>query len=394
MVTPERSEDGGPSRTALQDLISDLVSIESENPPGNERACARYVEAWFDDRDVRTEVVREPYPDRPQIVAQIGDGRPRVVLNGHMDVVPAGDREQWDSPPYDPQVRDGNLYGRGAADMKTGLAIAMVTAARLKADIDAGDLPGSIVVQAAIGEEAAEPGTKTLLDRGYDGDYGIVLEPTGLRTATSVKGCAYYEFEVGGESAHAGQPGDGENALVRVLPLLERLRDYGRTVSQRTDDLVGPEHATLTMLDAGTKENVVPGRATIALDRRFGPEQAVEDVDDEIDDLVSAVEADTASDVTWRRTRTYDSASAPSDGRLAEVFRERSSDVADVPPDEYGLTIATDMRNFVDDADMEAITWGPGAIAQAHSDNEHVVLDEAVTGATVLEQSLRELLRT
>jgi len=97
---------------------------------------------------------------------------PTLVLNGHIDVVPAGDREQWSHNPYGAAVEDGTLYGRGSADMKTGVAIGMLTTVALAEQIRNDEVDGSVVFQAAIGEETAEPGTKTLLERGYDGDYG------------------------------------------------------------------------------------------------------------------------------------------------------------------------------------------------------------------------------
>ncbi|RJT07466.1 M20 family metallopeptidase [Halococcus sp. IIIV-5B] len=382
-------------KNRIRDLISDLVRIESENPPGNEGPCAEYIEEWFTDRDIESTTVRIPYESRPQVVGRVGSGSPRVVLNGHMDVVPAGDRDEWTSPPFDPVVREGRIHGRGTVDMKAGLAIAMIAAATLKEPIDGGELPGSLLVHAAVGEESADPGTKTLLEEGYDGDYGVVLEPTGLRTATSVKGCAYYDFEVTGEPAHAGRPNDGANAIGRAMGLLERVREYDQTVRERTDRLVGSDYATLTLLDAGTKKNIVPGHASISMDRRFGPTGSIDEIDREIDQLVNEVEREigTQNAISWQRTKTYESASAPAQGLLVDSFRHHTTKVADVPADEYGLSIATDMRNFVNDADMEAITWGPGNVSEAHSYNESIDLNETVAGATILERAVKNVLR-
>lgn len=378
----------------LRELIAKLVRIESENPPGNEAACARFIDQWFAERDVETTVVRAPYEQRPQVVASVGSGAPCVVLNGHMDVVPAGDVDDWQYPPYNPTIEDGRLYGRGAVDMKTGLALAMLTLARLREPLERDELDGTVVVQAAVGEEAAEPGTATLLENGYGGDFGVVLEPTGLQTVTSVKGCAYYEFEVRGESAHAGQPDDGTNAIERALPVLERLKAYGEAVREREDSLVGPEQATLTMLDAGVKENVVPDSVTISMDRRFTPAESAASIDAEIERMVTEITENLGSPVEWRRTRTYDSARSAADSELATVFRRRSNLVADVPSEEYGSVVATDMRNFVNDAAIPAITWGPGDVGQAHSTDECVDLAEAEAGLTILEQSVRDLLGT
>nr|WP_253184480.1 M20/M25/M40 family metallo-hydrolase [Natrialba sp. SSL1] len=122
-------------------------------------------------------------------------------MNGHLGVVPAGDHDEWTYPPYGGVIEDGRLYGRGSVDMKTAIAIAMLTALNLRSAIENGSLDGSIVVHAAIGEETADPGTKSLLDAGFDGDVGVVLEPTQCRVATSEKEWRGTRF-LGLESPH------------------------------------------------------------------------------------------------------------------------------------------------------------------------------------------------
>jgi succinyl-diaminopimelate desuccinylase len=376
----------------LTDIISGLVSRETENPPGNERRAAEYVHEWLTDRGVDAELVREPYEDRPQVAARVGDGEPTVVLNGHVDVVPAGNREEWSHPPYGAEIEDGRLYGRGSVDMKSGVAIAMKAIADLKGAVESDELAGSLAFQAAIGEETAEPGTKTLLERGYDGDYGVVLEPTGMRTATSEKGLAWYEITVAGEPSHASRPDQGDNAISNARPVLDALEAFDDRIGEREDDLVGRAHATVTQIEAGTKENVVPEDAVITIDRRFLPSESAEQLDAEIDDLLAAVEAEHGVETSWRRTRTYESAAIDPDSHLAEVFREASAEHAGVPTDPWGVKASTDVRNFVNDAGVEAITWGPGDLAQAHTYDEHVDLADATAGLRALEDALETLL--
>lgn len=385
MSNTERTDD-------LDELISALVQRETENPPGNERECAEYIVDWFAERNIDAELVDEPYPDRPQVGARVGEGEPVLVLNGHIDVVPAGDIDQWTHDPYGAEVEDGDLYGRGSTDMKTGVAIAMLATADLADEIESGELDGSVVFHAAIGEETAEPGTKTLLEQGYDGNYGVVLEPTGMRTATSEKGLAWYELTVSGDPSHASRPDQGENAIQSARPVLDALATYDEEVRTREDDLVGRAYSTVTMLKAGTKENVVPEQATITIDRRFLPDESVEAIDTEIDDLLTEVAADSDVEVSWERTRTYESAAIDVDSPLAEVFRRHSAEVADVPTDPWGIKASTDVRNFVNDADIEAITWGPGDISQAHTYDEHVDLSAAADGFETLRGAAREIL--
>jgi len=380
------------SRGEIESLVADLVRIETENPPGNEQACSEFIVDWFDDRGINADLVSEPYQDRPQVGARAGGGDPTLVLNGHIDVVPAGDREQWSHNPYGAAVEDGTLYGRGSADMKTGVAIGMLTTVALAEQIRNDEVDGSVVFQAAIGEETAEPGTKTLLERGYDGDYGVVLEPTSMRTATSEKGLAWYEITVAGDPSHASRPDQGSNAVRNARPVLDALDEYDDTVRERVDDLIGRAYATVTMVNAGTKENVVPEKTTITVDRRFLPEEDVSAIDDEINALLTEVAEHHDIEVSWQRTRTYESAAIDPDSYLADVFRRHSAAVADVSEESWGIVASTDVRNFINDAGMEAVTWGPGELSQAHTYDEHVDLAAAKDGLEALLNAAQEIL--
>ncbi|TYT62543.1 M20 family metallopeptidase [Natrialba swarupiae] len=379
------------TRERVTELLTSLISFETENPPGNEREAAEFIYDWFREEGIEPSLIDEPNAARPQVAVRVGEGDPTVVLNGHIDVVPAGDGDQWSYPPYEPTIEDDVLYGRGSADMKAGVAVAMLATVDIAAAVEAGELEGTVVFHAAMGEETAEPGTKTLLESGYTGDYGIVLEPTSLRTATSEKGLAWYEITVAGDPSHASRPDHGTNAIANVRPVLDALEAYDTDVRTREDDLLGCSYATVTEFEAGTKENVVPESATITVDRRFLPSETAGDVDSEIDELLATVEADHGIDTSWRRTRTYESAEIPVDSTLAEVVRNHSAAVADVPTDPWGIQASTDVRNLVNDAEMEAITWGPGELDQAHTYDEHIELPEVVAGYEVLWRVLEDL---
>lgn len=376
----------------LGELARELVRIPTENPPGGEGPGAKFVHEWFHDAGIDATLVEEPDPDRPQVAARVGEGEPTVVLNGHVDVVPAG--EGWSVDPYGGVVRDGRLYGRGSADMKTGLAVAMLLARDLAPEIRGGDLPGSVVVHAAMGEETADPGTRTLLERGYDGDFGIVLEPTDFRVATSTKGLAVYRLEVRGEATHASQPDGGTNAVDELRPVLDAVDVYDSEVRSRPESLCGRALATVTEVEAGTDTNlaVVPDRGTLVLDRRVLPGESVEAVDDEVDSLVGKLRAG-GVDVAWTRIQTYASSSIPTDHHLASRLRERSVEaVGSEVAEPWGIEAATDARNFVNDAGIPAVTWGPGSLEQAHTVDESIALADAETGRAILERTVRDLL--
>jgi succinyl-diaminopimelate desuccinylase len=146
------------------------------------------------------------------------------------------------------------------------------------------------------------------------------------------------------------------------------------------------------MFEAGTKENVIPESATITVDRRFLPEETVTEIDSEINSLLEEVAEETDADISWERTRTYESAAIDPDSPLAKIFRKHSAEIAGVSPEPKGVTASTDVRNFINDANTEAITWGPGDITQAHTHNEHVDLSAATDGLEALLGATREIL--
>ncbi len=380
--------------TELAELARDLVRIPTENPPGNEGAAAEFVYDWFREQGIEATLLEEPDPDRQQVGARVGEGGPTVVLNGHLDVVPAGDPEAWTADPYAGTIEDGRLYGRGSADMKTGVALAMLVARDLAPEIRSGELSGSVVVHAAMGEETADPGTLTLLERGFDGDYGIVLEPTDFRVATSTKGLSVYRIVVEGVATHASQPDAGTNAIDEARPLLDAIGEYDAELRDRGGSLCGGAFATVTEIEAGTGSNlaVVPDRAEVVLDRRVLPGEDPDAIDAEVEALLERVREERGVETTWTRIQTYASSSIPIDHPLATSLRDRSVEAVGGDGgvgEPWGIEAATDARNFVNDAGIPAVTWGPGDLDQAHTVDESIDLADAEIARGVLEEAVR-----
>jgi len=379
----------------LPGLAAELVRIETENPPGNERPCAEFVAEWFDERGIDATLLEEPSAERPQAVAEVGDRDegPTLVLNGHTDVVPAGDPDAWSHDPYAGAIADGRLYGRGSADMKTGLALAMLTARDLAPEIESGELDGSLVVHAAMGEETGDPGTASLLEAGYGGDAAVVLEPTDFRVATRAKGVATFRVGVAGTASHASHPDEGTNAVDAARPVLDAIDEYDAELREREDDLVGRAYATVTELSAGTDSNmaVLPDRAELLLDRRILPDERFEDVQAELDDLFAGVEREAGVETDRELVMHYASAGIADDSPLAERFRRFSAERADAPTEPWGMEAATDAREFVERG-TDAVIWGPGDLSRAHAVDECIDLDDAALGLEILKDATGEIL--
>jgi succinyl-diaminopimelate desuccinylase len=384
-IVPDTSEE------EAAELLSELVSIDSQNPPGREEPVAEYIVETLTDWGIDARLLGKPDPDRPQVVAEVGAGdsdATTLALNGHMDVVPPGDEAQWTVDPFEGVVRDGRVYGRGTSDMKGGIAAAMLAA---RAAHRSGEVDGTLLLLFAMGEETAEPGTKTLLSEvGNDIDVGVVLEPTELTVDTAGKGLAWYTAAIDGESCHASRPALGTNALSGLLSIDDALAAYQERIAERTHPLIGRSLCTPTMADAGIKENVIPDRAELRFDRRFLPDEDVETLDQEMDELFEGLR-DRGYDVRIERTRTYEAAEIDTDAEIARVFRRHSHDVAGVDTAPHGKDAATDQRNFVNDADVPAIIWGPGSPSQSHTADEWARTDLLVDAVEVLSRATAEL---
>jgi len=365
------------------ELLADLVSHDSQNPPGRERACATFIADWLRDAGIDAELIHDPFPDRPQVRATIGAGSPdadHLVLNGHVDVVPPGDRDRWSVDPFEGVVdADADrVYGRGASDMKSGVAAAMLATRELATE----GIDGRLTLTFAVGEETAEPGTKTLVE-GLDADYGIVLEPTELEVHTAGKGLAWYVATVSGVAAHASRPHLGANAVDGLLSADGPLGEYRDRIAERTHPLLGASLCTPTMVEGGTKENVLAERAELRFDRRFLPSESVDELDAEMRELFDPLRED-GFDVSVERTRTYDAAEIPVDSPIAETVRRHASAVAGAPTAPAGKDAATDQRNLVNDAGVPTIIWGPGTPAQSHTVDEWARTDLLVDAVEVL----------
>ena len=248
-------------------LLRDLVAIDSVNPSlvpaaAGEGEIAAAIAAHMRRLGLDVEL-QEAAPGRPNVVGVL-EGRgpgPSLMLCGHMDTVGVEGMDR----PFDPRERDGRLYGRGAQDMKGGVA-AMIDAARVLA---AEGLPsGRLIVAAVVDEEYESVGADALVTR-WRADAAVVTEPTSLEIATGHKGFAWFEIETHGRAAHGSRPADGRDAILRMGRVLQRLESLDRELQRRSPDPltgVGSLHASL--IDGGREWSSYPDRCLLRMERR------------------------------------------------------------------------------------------------------------------------------
>ncbi|MDT7571332.1 MAG: acetylornithine deacetylase [Actinomycetota bacterium] len=309
-----------------------------------------------------------------------------VVLNGHIDVVPPGDVTAWSTSPWSGEVRDGQVYGRGACDMKGGLACQLLAVDVLRA---AGvRLRGSLLVQSVVGEEDGGLGTFATVRRGYRGDLAIVSEPTSTNIVTANAGALTFRLTVPGRAVHASVRTEGVDAIDKYLLVHTALRALearrNRDANPLMEHLSLPYPLSVGTVRAGDWASSVPdllvaeGRLGVALG------EPVEAARAELEQVVAEVcaadpwLASNAVRVEWYGGQ-FASSMVGSDHPLVSLVGAAHRRVTGRNPAVYGAPWGSDIRLLSDLAGVPAVHYGPGDVRKAHGPDESVPVTELVT---------------
>jgi succinyl-diaminopimelate desuccinylase len=381
------------SESYVANVLTSLVQIPSTNPGAHEAEVARRVVSWFEGTPIEAELV-ESMPGRPSVGAVLrghGDG-PRLILNGHLDTVPVDDEELWTMEPFGATVKDGYMYGRGACDMKGGLAAQICVAHHLANNLD--KLHGSLVLHFAAGEERAEPGTLSLLNSGYEGDFGIVTEPTELKIAAATRGLAPLHIKLKGRSTHASRGHLGINPAWGLRWVLEALEGYREHIEKQDHPLLKYGSCTPTMVQGGVVPNAVSDFIDLYVDRRLIPGETVESELAEVNARIQAAkpsdsEVEVEVSVAYNRFEPAEiSVNAPIIGHLVDSVKT----VTGTPGVVYGAPFSSDVRNLVNDAGIDAVNFGPGNVVECHCADERVALSQLENSTRVIADVAEKLL--
>jgi succinyl-diaminopimelate desuccinylase len=249
-------------------LAAELIRFDTISPPGNEAACAAHLEAILAAAGFSCETV--PLAEgRPNLVARLGGGggKPPLAFTGHLDTVPLGGRP-WSVPPHDGLVRDGRLWGRGASDMKAGVAAFVAAAVELAPRL--GGTPG-VVLYITAGEETGSEGAFVLARRGMAGEAGalVVAEPTSNKPICGHKGALWLEARTRGVTAHGSMPDKGVNAVYAAARAVAKLEGFDFNVARHP--VMGGATLNVGTIRGGINVNSVPDAAEIGIDIRTIP---------------------------------------------------------------------------------------------------------------------------
>jgi succinyl-diaminopimelate desuccinylase len=248
-------------------LTERLITYDTATSEGM-HAAAAFVKGWLESNDV--EVNGELHNGRPVLAATVGaDSGPTVVLHGHVDVVP-GNPEQ-----FEPRVDGDRLYGRGAYDMKGGLAAMMAATCRL-ARQDAVKVHFVCISDEETSEDEGQRASDYVVERGYVGDFAITGEPTNLHIGIQAKGVLAMRIEVLGRSAHGSTPWLGDNAVLKALDVFRGIETLPFT--RESSDLFDRPSISLGRINGGDAMNRVPDHCVLDVDIRYLPGQDPEEI--------------------------------------------------------------------------------------------------------------------
>jgi acetylornithine deacetylase len=393
-------------REELYDLASDLVKRKSVTGDEDEAqsALAERLRDWGLEVDLwRIDPALRSHSafcddgnkiDRLNLVARWGgrDEPAALLLNGHIDVVPEGERERWSSDPFSGEIRGGALHGRGSCDMKGGLAAAAIA---IRAAMKLGLEPRRpILLESVVGEETGGLGTLAAIARGYRADAAVITEPTSLELCPVQAGALSFRLHVRGKSAHGAMRTEGVSAVEKFWPVCRALENLERERNRGFRHPLYPEGALVAPLSVGKVEagnwpSTVPEE--LRAEGRFGifPGEDCSSAREKFEAAIHSLRdiepwfSESPVEVEWFEGQ-FESGETPLDAPILDELGECHQEMLGRESSMHGVSYGSDLRLFTRYASMPAVLYGPGDVRVAHSANESVSLEELVQAAEVL----------
>lgn len=374
----------------LENLLSDLVAINSVNPglvkgAAGESKIAEHIAQWLERAGVDVQLI-EPVPGRPNVVGSVhgtGSGK-TLLLNGHMDTVGTGGMTN----PHVPTVKEGRLYGRGAYDMKSGLAACMWAMAGVQKE----HLRGDVIFSAVVDEEFASLGTQDLATR-IQADGAIVAEFTELQLILAHRGFAWLEVETQGRAAHGSRPDLGIDAIVKMGKVLVELEKLDLTLrSNPTHPLLGSGSVHAAQINGGKELSTYPDRCLVSIERRTLPGETPDLVEKELQDILQKIQSsDSSFRAEVRRGFDRSPLETGEEAGIVKAVQAAAEKTLHHPLAIGGVPFWTDAA-LLSAAGIPAVLLGPSG-SGAHADEEWVDLASVRTCADLYLATAREFCR-
>lgn len=371
----------------ITSLLQQLVAIDSINPdlvPGGagEQAIAQFVAGWLERAGLEV-TLQEAAPGRSNVIgiARGSGGGRSLLLNGHMDTVGVAGMER----PHDPVIEGNRLYGRGAYDMKGGLAAIMVAGAQARKL----SLRGDVIVTAVIDEEYASVGTQAIVQQ-WHADAAIVTEPTALNLCVAHRGFVWLEITTQGKAAHGSRPDLGLDAIVKMGHILVGLDQLDRSLQAApTHRLLGSGSLHASLIEGGQELSSYPERCILQIERRTIPGETQETVEAEIREVLAKVQAaDPSIQASFKTIFKQAPFEVAADAPIVQTIARQAGLLHAATPEIVGAAWWTDAA-LLAEAGIPTVLFGPGGVG-AHAVIEWADLEQLQRCSEILIGTVQE----
>lgn len=393
----------------LFNLCGKLIQAGGENPPGDVSEVATTIEHFLHEEGIKYWRY-EPEKGHASIVSTIGKGKPILILCGHIDVVPAGDLKNWAFHPYSGEIRDGKILGRGATDMKGGVAAMLMASALLKEFEN--QLNGTAVLASVSDEETQRAGCGALgllEEQRLHGNACLITEPSGYldlgyQIVAGERGVCWLKIVAQGKPAHGSTPIMGENAILRLMEEVPKLKLLEKHVVKTPGDALplvrngkkilrkvaknrgvsqlelakSLDHYTVNLgtIQGGTKVNVVPEKCEAEVDIRIPAGGNIKGVEDFLRNTFS-------EHTRFHIVNSIAPSYTPANEKLIGIVQVQGKKVFGYKPPAIYMTATSDAHSFREFLGIPTIAFGPGYGEMGHAYNEFVYAEDVLKMAIV-----------
>ena len=366
-------------RQELITLLCSLIQHPSENPQGNENAVAHYIADLLRSEGIETHM-QEVVPGRPNVIARLRGKEPgkRLIFNGHTDVVPCG--AGWSVDPFAAVIDGDRIIGRGAADMKSGVA-AMIFAALLIHRRQYA-FNGEILLLFNVDEERINLGMEHFVAQGVAADYAIIGEPTSLEICVAHKGVSRTRLTTHGTAGHAAKTRNPDSAIDKMAALFPALLDECRRVKQQHHELLGNASMLVTTITGGSAPNIVPQSCCVEIDRRVLPGEQRSAINASLQTALANAGLNAQQDYSLENYLFIPASAIDEAHPLVESACEAVKMVTGAAQKTI-FDATCEAPFFSVGCAIPTIIMGPGDLAQAHVKDEFVRIEELHQAAQI-----------
>jgi succinyl-diaminopimelate desuccinylase len=361
-------------------LLQQLIRIPTEDPPGHEIEAASYVHDLLNASGVPAEL-NEFEPGRANVIGRIaGTGeKAGLVFSAHFDTMPVGaGAEAWLHAPFGGEIADGRVYGRGAGDMKGGMAAMLTVAQRIARDQI--PLKGDLILALSAGESSDGLGAKQMVKDGSLQDAGALLisEPSSLNLIVAEQGALWLKAMASGTPGHtsgaSNEQGTGDNAILKLVSLINQLQTFKLPATPHA--LLDPPSISIGTIQGGSAINLTPAYAELGLDIRYVPGQSAESILKTLGKLAgSEIHFEIVDDKLPFET--------PSDHPFVRLCQQSYSECVGRMPTLHGASYFTDAHVLSPAFDLPTVIVGPAELGMTGQRDEYVAIDKLMAAANL-----------